>query len=136
MNKQSPRPVHFEIMAEDPARAKKFYEDVFGWEFKKWEAPEAEMDYWLIKTGEKGTMGIDGGLGKRDVAAAKGGPNSYAITIGVSNFDEYQKKILAAGGTVMRPKYEIPKVGQHGFFYDTEGIMFGILEPSGEMGEM
>lgn len=30
------RVVHFEIQADDLDRAQKFYEDVFGWTFKKW----------------------------------------------------------------------------------------------------
>jgi predicted enzyme related to lactoylglutathione lyase len=54
-----PRPIHFEIHAADPQRAIKFYTQLFGWTFTKWESP---MDYWLIKTGEQGTPGIDGGL--------------------------------------------------------------------------
>jgi catechol 2,3-dioxygenase-like lactoylglutathione lyase family enzyme len=30
-----PRVVHFEIHADDPKRAIKFYQDVFGWEIVK-----------------------------------------------------------------------------------------------------
>src|ERR1017187_7507057 len=54
-----PRPVHFEIQAADTKRAIAYYTALFGWTFNKWEGPQ---DYWLIKTGEAGTMGIDGGL--------------------------------------------------------------------------
>ena len=54
-----PRPVHFEIQAADPKRAIAFYSALFGWSFNKWEGPQ---DYWLIKTGEKDTVGIDGGM--------------------------------------------------------------------------
>ena len=32
-----PRPVHFEIPAENPQRAINFYTRVFGWTFKKWD---------------------------------------------------------------------------------------------------
>ena len=28
--------VHFEIPADDPARATKFYRELFGWEIQKW----------------------------------------------------------------------------------------------------
>ena len=45
-----PRPIHFEIHAADPQRAIRFYTQLFGWTFTKWESP---MDYWLIKTGER-----------------------------------------------------------------------------------
>ena len=42
------RIVHFEIQAENPDRAIKFYNTVLGWEFTKWDGP---MPYWLVKTG-------------------------------------------------------------------------------------
>ena len=29
-----PRPIHFEIHADDPDRAVAFYKGLFGWEFK------------------------------------------------------------------------------------------------------
>ena len=32
-----PRVVHFEISADDPERAVKFYQKVFSWEIKKWD---------------------------------------------------------------------------------------------------
>lgn len=31
-----PRPVHFEIHADDTDRAIAFYTALFGWEFKRW----------------------------------------------------------------------------------------------------
>src|SRR5215469_1323983 len=43
-----PRVVHFEIHAQEPERAARFYSEVFGWEITKWGGP---VDYWLIKTG-------------------------------------------------------------------------------------
>ena len=54
-----PRPVHFEIPAENPERAMKFYEAAFGWTFHKWAGP---MDYWMINTGPATEPGINGGL--------------------------------------------------------------------------
>jgi len=52
-----PRPVHFEIPAENPQRAIDFYTKVFGWKFSKWDGP---MDYWIISTGQAPEPGIDG----------------------------------------------------------------------------
>src|SRR5689334_19629414 len=34
-----PRVVHFEIHAEDPERAARFYGGVFGWQINKWAGP-------------------------------------------------------------------------------------------------
>ena len=38
-----PRITHFDIPADDPARAQKFYKKVFDWKFEKWDGP---MDYY------------------------------------------------------------------------------------------
>ena len=38
--------VHFEIPADDPERAAKFYRELFGWEIKHMGGP---MDYWLVR---------------------------------------------------------------------------------------
>ena len=47
-----PRPIHFEIPAENPERAMEFYSSIFGWKFSKWAGP---MDYWVISTGQRRT---------------------------------------------------------------------------------
>src|SRR2546423_11695103 len=52
------RVIHFEIQAENPDRAISFYENLFGWEFTKWDGPQP---YWLVKTGPEGQPGINGG---------------------------------------------------------------------------
>lgn len=51
------RPVHFEILGDDPAALAEFYRGVFGWEIATWEG----QGYWLATTGAAGTPGIDGG---------------------------------------------------------------------------
>jgi len=50
------RVIHFEIHADIPERAVKFYEKVFGWQIQKW----GPIDSWLAKTGEEGEPGING----------------------------------------------------------------------------
>ena len=43
-----PRVIHFEIHADDPERAVRFYHSVFAWDFTAWNMP---VEYWVIKTG-------------------------------------------------------------------------------------
>ena len=75
-----PRPIHFEIPADNPERAIQFYERVFGWTFSRWEGP---MEYWVIRTGPDGEPGIDGGLmKKRDPA------QPCVNTVGVADLDD------------------------------------------------
>ena len=125
------RVVHFEIQAEKPERAAKFYRDVFGWTIEKW--PGLDWDYWVIMTAEKDSKepGINGGLLLRPAKtpAQECGTNAYVCTIQVKNFDETAKNIEAAGGVVAMPKFAIPKMAWQGYFLDTEGNTFGVHQP-------
>lgn len=113
-----PRITHFELPADDPARAIRFYERVFGWTFEKWEGP---MPYWMVKTGDG--PGIDGGLMPRQQPGQP--PNNV---IDVPSLAESTKAIVSAGGTEVVPKMGIPGVGWVAYFADTEQNMFGLLE--------
>lgn len=115
-----PRVVHFELSVDDPERAIKFYSTVFGWQTHKWEGTQ---DYWLVTTGEAGTLGIDGGIMRRGAQDAP-----VVNTIDVPSVDEYVAKITANGGTVVAPKMPIPGVGYLAYCKDTEGTTFGIMQ--------
>lgn len=113
-----PRVIHFEIPADDPARAVEFFEKVFGWKIDKW----GSMDYWLAATGPDGQPGINGAIMTREVQ------KTTVNTIDVPSVDEFAKKIVDAGGKVIRPKTAIPGVGWFAYCLDTEGNVFGIME--------
>lgn len=123
------RVVHFEIHATDPERAAVFYRAAFGWAVQKWDGP---VEYWLISTGDKSKPGIDGGIMRR-----KGGPpvegaavNAYVCTLQIDNLEESWGRIEAAGGVNVVPTEEIPGVGRFAYFKDTEGNLFGCMQPA------
>ncbi len=112
--------VHFEINADDPLRAKKFYEDVFNWKIEKWEGP---MEYWTIDAGDEDEEGISGGLQKREQ------PEDQIFNyIKVSSVDDISKNIEKSGGTLESPKITVPGVGDFYMFKDTEGNKLGIMQ--------
>lgn len=115
-----PRIIHFDIPADDPARAQKFYQEIFGWKFDKWNGP---MEYWMAKTGDDKQPGINGGLGKRQP-----GQTGMTNTIDVPSVDEFAKKIQSHGGKVIMPKMAIQGVGYFAQCLDTEGNCFGIIQ--------
>ena len=123
------RVVHFEIHADDPERAAKFYREIFGWKIEKWPG----MEYWMVMTAEKDSkeMGINGGLLPRPTKGAKkgSGVHAFVCTVLVENFDEIAKKIKAAGGIVAMPKHALAGMAWQGYFIDTEGNTFGIHQP-------
>jgi predicted enzyme related to lactoylglutathione lyase len=119
-----PRPVHFEIHAEQPARAIAFYEALFGWTFTSWGG--GGMEYWLVTTGPDGEPGINGGLMQRRGTIDGTAVIGYVCTIAVGTVDEAFAKGVALGATVAVPKMPIPGVGWLAYLKDTEGNIFGI----------
>jgi uncharacterized protein len=115
------RPVHFEIPANDVERAIKFYETVFGWKFQKWDGP---MPYWMITTGPASEPGINGGMLQRQHEN-----QPAANTIGVANLDESIAAVTANGGKVALPRMAVQGVGWLAYCIDTEGIVFGMMQP-------
>jgi uncharacterized protein len=114
------RIVHFDIPSDDPERAQKFYHDVFGWEFNKWDGP---MEYWMIKTGDDKQPGINGGLARR-----MPGQIGMTNTLEVPSLDEYTSNITSKGGQVLIPRMPIPGVGYFATCMDTEGNIFGMIQ--------
>lgn len=133
----SNRIAHFEIHADDLARAKDFYTKVFGWEFEEWKGGEKE--YWMIMTAPKDSkeLGINGGMLKRPEGCKpveKGqAVTGFVCTLIVENYDESAKKILENGGMEAMPKFDLAGMAWQGYFLDTEKNIFGIHEVRGEM---
>ncbi len=114
------RVVHFEIPADDPKRAIKFYEKVFDWQFEKWDGP---VEYWLIMTGEEDKPGIDGGLARREDPTT-----NVENTIDVKDLVASLAIVKNHGGEVIRPKMAVPGVGWMAYIKDTEGNVFGLMQ--------
>ena len=125
------RVIHFEIHAENPDRAVKFYKDLFGWEFTKWDGPQP---YWLIKTGPDGQPGINGGLVPRRGAIDGQAVLAYVCTVDTTSVDDSVKKAVAGGGTIALPKMPIPGVGWLAYCKDTEGNIFGMMQSDPKAG--
>ena len=122
-----PRPIHFEIQAGDPQRAIAFYTALFGWTFSPWAGPQ---EYWLIKTGDPGTAGIDGGLLRRhgEGPLAMQATNAFVCTVDVADVDAAMRRVGELGGQIVVPKMAIPKVGWLTYAHDTEGNLFGLMQ--------
>ncbi|HLC79770.1 MAG TPA: VOC family protein [archaeon] len=121
------RVVHFEVPADDTARAKKFYESIFEWKIESYPG----FDYHGLITSpidEKTRMpkeagAINGGLLKRQAAIQK-----PIITIGVKDINESEKKIKKAGGKMVMEQKKVGDVGISSYFEDTEGNILGLWQ--------
>jgi predicted enzyme related to lactoylglutathione lyase len=111
----------FAVHADNLPRARRFYENVFGWKFQPWGPP----DFFLISTGTKDDPGIGGALQKRHELVKGMSPLCYECTIGVSDLDAVAAAVETYGGKVIMPRCEIPTVGYLIKFQDPEGNVAG-----------
>jgi predicted enzyme related to lactoylglutathione lyase len=121
------RVVHFEIHAEDLDRAEGFYREVFGWEVHKFGGP---VDYRLLNTGPNTETGIDGALTERRMDRDGEAVIAYVCTVQVDDIEATENKVKESGGEQVVDRHEIPEVGQLSYFKDTEGNIFGALQPA------
>ena len=122
-----PKVVHFEIPADDVARASEFYSSVFGWELRAM----PDVDYTSIRTTpvdeqtqiplEPGA--INGGLFTRTPQTP-----TPVVTVDVESIDIALKEVESAGGSTVTARTEIPGMGAYGYFKDTEGNVVGLWE--------
>jgi uncharacterized protein len=119
-----PRPIHFEIHADDMDRAQAFYETLFGWTFNSW----GDGAYRLVMTGEG--PGIDGGMLRRNGPAPVGGEpvNSWVCTVDVDDLDAFVARAGASGGSVALPRMAVPGVGWLAYVKDSEGNILGLMQ--------
>jgi predicted enzyme related to lactoylglutathione lyase len=122
------RLIHFEIHAADPDRAQRFYTEIFGWTAQSYGGP---VDYRLLTTGSDEEIGINGAILQRrgEAPAAGAAVNAYTCTIQVDSIEETERAVATAGGEQVLDRMDVPGVGQLSYFRDTEGNIFGALQP-------
>lgn len=117
------RVVHFELPYDDPARARAFYEEVFGWQVQGW----GEMpSYQLATTGTDG-LGIDGALYQRRQPDL-----GVLIYVSVPDLVDALARAERAGAAVVQPRTQIGGVGWSAVLADPEGNMLGLFESERE----
>jgi uncharacterized protein len=109
---------HFEVMATDVERAKKFYASVLDWQFDD----ESMPGYALVNPGQEPS----GAFFKKPSEEASPCMNVY---FNVDDIDATLEKATANGGETLVPKTEIPGTGHFAMFADPEGIVVGIMKP-------
>jgi predicted enzyme related to lactoylglutathione lyase len=122
--------VHFEVIGQDPDRLRKYFGDLFGWEFNTPSPVAREVSdpgqygFLELLTSDDGT-GIRGGVG--------GGPGytSHAVFyVGVPSVEAALQRAESLGGTrVMGPATSSNGLVV-GHFTDPEGNLIGVAGPS------
>ena len=113
---------HFSINADDLPRARRFYEQVFGWAFQPWGPP----GFFMIATGESEGRPLGSLQGRRELVPGLR-LNGFECTIAVDDVDAVAAAVVAGGGRILMEKATIPGVGDLIFFEDPEGNVAGAM---------
>ncbi|HEX2341972.1 MAG TPA: VOC family protein, partial [Vicinamibacterales bacterium] len=109
---------------DDLQRARRFYENVFGWRFEPWGPP----GFYLIHTGTPDDAGVQGAMQKRRELVPGQRTIGYECTVGVDSADAAAKGAEANGGKVIMAKTILPTVGELVWLQDPEGNIVGAMK--------
>lgn len=116
-----------EVAVTDLAQCRPFYENVFGWRFKKSESTGGEMEY--LEFSSFGGDQEDGALYemKAEMFGGHLPPAHVAQYISVEDVDASLEKAKALGGTVVFGPYDIPSVGRMAVITDPTGAALSLI---------
>jgi hypothetical protein len=118
--------VHFEVVGKDPTRLRRYFSELFGWEFDvpspvAPEVSEPESYGFVNLVTSEGGTGIPGGVG--------GGPGyeSHAVFyVGVPDVEAALLRAEELGGTRVMGPATSPNGLVVGHFTDPEGTLMGV----------
>ncbi len=90
---------HVEFASSDPAATKRFFSDIFGWKWDRFDG----SPYWIFET----PTGASVGMGK----TGRGQTPTVLVYLLTDDIDRTLLEVAKHGGVVAQPKAEISGVG-------------------------
>jgi uncharacterized protein len=109
---------HIEFPADDTERARRFYSELFGWQFR---AMEGFDGYFLFNTGSAEAGGAIGERGRSTGERTR-------LYVETDSIDAVLPRVPELGGEVLVEKTEIPGQGWYAVINDSEGNELGLYE--------
>ena len=109
---------YLELHSDDPARAKVFYSELFGWKMS--DTPTPVGPYTELHPGE----GLEGGLLK---SMLRGAP-AWIVYMAVPDVRAATARARSLGAEILAEVGEVPGVGWFSIARDPAGAAFGLFE--------
>jgi len=117
--------VWFELATDDPDGARRFYEAVLGWSFRRPEG--APASYAIIESGGRKV----GGMFRHSRPAGAPVGSRWLGFISVEDAARAARDVQLRGGEVVAAPRAVSGRGTHAVFRDPQGAVFGVLAASG-----
>jgi predicted enzyme related to lactoylglutathione lyase len=124
MSNRHGTPIWYELMSQDPMRARRFYSEVVGWSIDEFVPAQSSMDYRMISASD----GMIGGVFTLTQDMCKqGAAPCWMMYFGVDDVDACVAAIVSAGGAVHLPAFDLPSVGRIAMVSDPQGATFYVM---------
>ena len=107
--------VHFELPADDTERARDFYGELFGWQFRDW---QGQIEYHMLEEGIEPAGAI---------YPSQTGEKGAIIYFDTDDIDASVERVNELGGSA-EDKEPIPGIGWYARCEDTEGNPFSLFQ--------
>jgi predicted enzyme related to lactoylglutathione lyase len=114
-----------DLATKDPAAAKKFYSEVFGWKTEDQPVPGGPP-YTMAMLGSAPVAGMMELMAEQK---NKKMPPHWNAFVAVTNVDEVTKKATSLGATVHAPPMDVMDVGRMAVLADPSGATFSLWQP-------
>jgi predicted enzyme related to lactoylglutathione lyase len=116
----------YELITTDTEAAGSFYSSVIGWTTQNVGSPE--MPYITFNVGSAGIAGM-----LPIPPGQSGGCPSWTGYISVDDCDAYVEKVVAAGGSILKPAVDVPGMLRFAVVTDPQGAIFVLMNPDPAM---
>lgn len=114
-------PSWVDLATTDVEAALGFYQSVFGWEYER--DPTGEINYVMAVIDGRPAAGV---FDMPPEMSGEGVPPCWNVYVTVRDADEFESRVAAAGGSVVRPVIDVPEPGP-----DAAGRMVIAADPTG-----
>ncbi len=111
----------FELMTSDVEAAKKFYEELFCWEYESFSG-DPEAQYNLVKVNGEAVAGIR----KKPSECAAQSP-IWGSYVTVDDVDATAAKVEGLGGKIIVAPTDVPTIGRFCVFTDPQGAVLSAI---------
>jgi predicted enzyme related to lactoylglutathione lyase len=110
-----------DLVTDDVPKARRFYEQLFGWTFR------GMGNYTIAANDERPLCGMF--QRPRPVDRSHAQPRWFGY-LSVANVEKAQRAVTKNGGRVLAAPQKMPRRGEQAVFADAEGAMFGVVKSS------